>query len=1857
MSKSPTSFMRRAFSRVSALTLVLQMALGSSVAALPVFTPLAFANANIIATTGGTTIPANAVGGAWTTLTGPTLTNIDLDDISDGSLPDTIVLNAPTGFVFDTGGVAPTVVVTCTDGDCSGNANENVNNLPSGSSIPVTVGATTLTITITDDVDCNDGLACFGSQGEEENALSWQNVRVRPSVVSANLSGDITRSTGGGNASISGIGSGDSFGTLTTIHPGCASPTIYVSGANIVGGPMNGLTYAGTLIGTDGDDIISSGTSASYIDGMGGSDVICGGNGSDTLNGGDGTDYISGGNGGDSIFGGAGQDALWGDSSGDIVFGGDDDDSINGGSSTDDCNGGPGTDDLDCEDDEAAAITIFKDAQPNDAQNFSFTVSDDMSASFSLDDDSDGALPNVWRSAVFGDDSGSDSDYTITEGVLPSGWSLSSISCSGTGDAEDTDTADRDVDLGLNAGESVTCTFVNALALPTTGTIIIDKVTNPSGDTQSFTFTTGGTGYTGFSLTDAATPNSQTLAAGTYSVSEGAVAGWTQTSATCSDGSPVSAIVLSADETVTCTFTNTELAGIAGSVYHDADNDGVQDGGETGIAGVTVDLSGTATATTTTDINGDYSFTGLAAGTYTVTETQPGTHLDGKEAAGTPAGNITVNDVISAITLTAGQNGSDYDFGELLASSLTGRVYIDANANSTDDAETGLSGVTVALTGTDDIGGTVNTPAVTDGTGGFSFTGLRPSDVSGYTITQTQPSPGYIDGAEAAGTPAGNITVNDVISAIDVDSNTSGTGYLFAEMPDQDNDTVRDAVDNCPAVANTDQADSDEDTTGNACDTTYDYACTLANPLLHFAVTASSSSTAGLYSVDETSGASTLVQSYGASSSAKFNAVLAAGSDGKVYTLLNKTAQTRQLAQLNPDGTMTTTNLSTPISLLVTAMGMGPNDQLYALDGGILENGTLYRIDPTTAAVTNLGDISSLTVIGGDLAIDGTMKLVYVGTSGDLYSIDLNNVAGGASYLGQLPSGSSEKYSSLAYLAGTFYAFDHQNNKMISFTVSGLSFTVVDTDNGGAFFTGDGASCPATVVVPPSSSSSSSEATSSSSEASSESSSSEAVSSSSSIASSSSSSAPIACLPVDASLVAYWKFDEDEGSANDSTVYNNAGALTNGASYSSGGAPVSFADPRALALDGSNDVVTVADGTDLGFAVTDAFSITAWVNQTSSSSYQTIAHKMDDLGSAKTGYLFTLAGGVPEVWIINDYGADSYFVATSSTTLSTGTWHQVGFSYDGSGVASGVKIYADGVDVTAAPSHDTLAGNSISNAQQFEIGARAAGTVQAFAGSIDDLRVYDRVVTPVENGMLYDGACLTGSSSSSSSESSSVSSSSSSAPVACTPTDTGLLAYWKLDEGDGSVLDSSGNAHTGINSGMSYSSDVPTLAFADPLSGSFDGSDEVSVNDGAFGFATQEFTISAFIKPTSGNKSIFGTFGSSPGGYRGWGAYVYDSPSRINFFGYGDLGANDSANTATLLDGNWHHIAGVFSRTGNDLTITTYVDGALAGANTATVGDINSPNPLLLGHYLLQPNFEGGLDDVRVYNYPLSITQVSALAGGVCSNPEPVASSSSSSSETSSSSSEASSSSSSSSESVSSSSAASSSESSSSEAPVIFGLSESGPGDNGNGASRGEGFHIFRSIAEKKAGRTAPGAFGGGSTPFSPQEIDYICSMQRALPADASTSLIRTVSVYMAGVMGRNASNIFIALTNTRLCSTISASLLPSATATATLPTVIPTDKQGMPVSQNLTWNACVRAIIGNASLSKEDIQSNPDVDKNGTPRSCSYYHPSTVAWNYPEFNGKYWITKFSFTYDATTKTYDLPAGYVLQVPGTVASK
>lgn len=248
---------------------------------------------------------------------------------------------------------------------------------------------------------------------------------------------------------------------------------------------------------------------------------------------------------------------------------------------------------------------------------------------------------------------------------------------------------------------------------------------------------------------------------------------------------------VSADDVAYATST---WASISGSVYADANNDGTRDLDEDGIGGVALGLAGTdafgqpVVAFTTTDDDGNWSFDGLAAGTYRVTETQPPSHLDGAERVGSGGGDASTDDIFDAVTVTTGGRLVGYDYGELLPAMVSGMVLDEFGAP--------ISGIEIVLEGADDTGPIVAQTTITGADGAWSFGDLRPGT---YAVIETQPA-GYGDGVDVAGTGGSTSTVDDRFD-VTLSAGASSTDNLFTEeygsvsgtvFHDLDADGVRD---------------------------------------------------------------------------------------------------------------------------------------------------------------------------------------------------------------------------------------------------------------------------------------------------------------------------------------------------------------------------------------------------------------------------------------------------------------------------------------------------------------------------------------------------------------------------------------------------------------------------------------------------------------------------------------------------------------------------------------------------------------------------------------------------------------------------------------------------------------------------------------------------------------------------------------------------------------------------------------------------------------------------------------------------------------------------------------------------------
>ncbi|MEN6644962.1 MAG: SdrD B-like domain-containing protein [Armatimonadia bacterium] len=196
-----------------------------------------------------------------------------------------------------------------------------------------------------------------------------------------------------------------------------------------------------------------------------------------------------------------------------------------------------------------------------------------------------------------------------------------------------------------------------------------------------------------------------------------------------------------------CEVVNTGQIG--DTVWTDTNANGVQDVGETPLAGVPVMLylGTTLIGTQTTDANGHYLFTDLAAGTYTVKTDMSGFptlvqtfDYDGLATPNAATYTLAEGEIFADTT----GNSTGLDFGYRVPpriGKIGDTVWTDTNANGVQDVgETPLAGVPVMLY----LGTTLIGTQTTDANGHYLFTGLAAgtytvkTDMSGFpTLVQT----------------------------------------------------------------------------------------------------------------------------------------------------------------------------------------------------------------------------------------------------------------------------------------------------------------------------------------------------------------------------------------------------------------------------------------------------------------------------------------------------------------------------------------------------------------------------------------------------------------------------------------------------------------------------------------------------------------------------------------------------------------------------------------------------------------------------------------------------------------------------------------------------------------------------------------------------------------------------------------------------------------------------------------------------------------------------------------------------------------------------------------------------------------
>ncbi|MEZ6119743.1 MAG: PQQ-dependent sugar dehydrogenase [Pirellulaceae bacterium] len=223
-----------------------------------------------------------------------------------------------------------------------------------------------------------------------------------------------------------------------------------------------------------------------------------------------------------------------------------------------------------------------------------------------------------------------------------------------------------------------------------------------------------------------------------------------------------------------------------------------------------------------------------------------------------------------------------------------------------------------------------------------------------------------------------------------------------------------------------------------------------------------------------------------------------------------------------------------------------------------------------------------------------------------------------------------------------------------------------------------------------------------------------------------------------------------------------------------------------------------------------------------------------------------------------------------------------------------------------------------------------------------------------------------------------------------------LVGHWKLDETEvgATVVDASGFQQDGLHQNINIltggpRADAPVFVADNTHSVLLDGIDDFIQVQGAAGFdydVRGAFTLSVWVKPTDLDDGQFGIVGYDSGDGRQFRSpSLWRSGSQI-YAGFGDGENWNSVTTKSALTANtWNHIAVTFDGT----TLSVYANGESVLLTNQFAGRIPvNPGRIDLGR--VDTYWDGGLDDVRVYNRALAAAEVVALLGTADVPPVPV---------------------------------------------------------------------------------------------------------------------------------------------------------------------------------------------------------------------------------------------------------------------------
>ncbi len=466
-------------------------------------------------------------------------------------------------------------------------------------------------------------------------------------------------------------------------------------------------------------------------------------------------------------------------------------------------------------------------------------------------------------------------------------------------------------------------------------------------------------------------------------------------------------------------------------------------------------------------------------------------------------------------------------------------------------------------------------------------------------------------------------------------------------------------------------------------------------------------------------------------------------------------------------------------------------------------------------------------------------------------------------------------------------------------------------------------------------------------------------------------------------LVGHWTFD---GTDVTDKVYDKSGNANNG--YFRGGATSSAKTVgkhgQALRFNGTTSYVNA--GSDASLDDLDFITVSAWIKpNTDMSAAGEFFAKTADGGTFTDGPdMWYDPTDLDKLWFAQSFtGGFGFATWYASNAITRGQWQHVAIVYSRASAANNPTMYVNGIPQTVTVDLSAVGSARSDSAGDVVIGAYGTvNTAGFFKGLIDDVRVYNRMLSASEIKQLYNlGSQKINTSSAVSAGGSSLT--------------TGLQGHWTFDGADvtDKVYDKSGNANNGYFAAVFGTAATSTAKVIGKLGQAlrFDGNDTyVNVGTSTSLDITGAITISAWIRPSDFTECTSGcdivSNYNSAGDTAQYEFYIQNNELKYGTsFGGGSAAA--TTNTPISQLNRWYHVVVTRNNAGGlrtSDTVVLYVDGVAQPAAFSTDAPpttgfgrtaIGRDGDLVNSTY----HFPGMIDDVRIYNRDLTSAEVKQL--------------------------------------------------------------------------------------------------------------------------------------------------------------------------------------------------------------------------------------------------------------------------------------